>query len=118
MYVRPMAYLACSSVPYIIFELPSNIVLRKVGAKYWLSFIVLAFGVIMTGMAFVKTWEQLAACRVLLGFFEAGFFPAVRAPIPLAWFKCTDAIACSSALSSSVPGTLALRPSLESPYST
>lgn len=33
----------------------------------------------MTGMAFVKTWEQLAACRVILGVFEAGFFPAVRA---------------------------------------
>lgn len=32
---------------------------------------------VMTGMAFVKTWEQLAVCRIILGVFEAGFFPAV-----------------------------------------
>jgi len=63
-------------VPYIIFELPSNILLRKVGARYWLSGIVLAFGGIMTGMAYVTDWKQLAACRILLGVFEAGFFPA------------------------------------------
>ncbi|KAF9005279.1 MFS general substrate transporter [Hymenopellis radicata] len=63
-------------VPYIVFELPSNIVLRKVGAKYWLSSIVTGFGAIMLGMGFVKTWQQLAVCRVLLGVLEAGFFPA------------------------------------------
>ena len=62
----------------LLQELPSNIVLQKVGARYWLSGIVLAFGVITIGMAFVKTWEQLAVCRVLLGVFEAGFFPSVR----------------------------------------
>ncbi|KAK9900127.1 MFS general substrate transporter [Cystobasidium minutum MCA 4210] len=62
-------------VPYIIFELPSNIVLKKVGTKHWLAGITLGFGVIMTGMAFVKNWWQLAICRVLLGLLESGFFP-------------------------------------------
>lgn len=52
-------------------ELPSNIILRKVGARYWLSFIVLGFGAVMTGMAFVKQWWQLAICRVLLGLLES-----------------------------------------------
>lgn len=51
---------------------PSNILLRKVGARYWLASIVLAFGAIMTGMAYVTSWEQLAVCRVLLGVAEAG----------------------------------------------
>lgn len=62
-------------VPYIIFELPSNVLLRKLGARVWLSFIVFGFGVIMIGMAFVTQWWQLAICRVLLGLLEAGFFP-------------------------------------------
>lgn len=64
-------------VPYIILELPSNIALRKLGARYWLSAIVTLFGAVMIGMAFVTDWKQLAACRVLLGALEAGFFPAV-----------------------------------------
>lgn len=57
--------------------------LQKVGARYWLSGIVLAFGVITIGMAFVKTWEQLAVCRVLLGVFEAGFFPSDDPSLPI-----------------------------------
>lgn len=61
--------------PYIVFELPSNIVLRKLGARHWLSFIVVAWGAVMLGMGFVTSWTQLLACRVLLGLLEAGFFP-------------------------------------------
>ncbi|KAI5788283.1 major facilitator superfamily domain-containing protein [Geopyxis carbonaria] len=63
-------------IPYFIFELPSNIVLRKVGAAVWLSGIVLAWGSVMIGMGFVKDWKLLVVCRAILGFFEAGFFPA------------------------------------------
>lgn len=62
-------------VPYFLFELPSNIVLRRVGAAYWLGGICVAWGVVMIGMGFVKNWESLAALRTLLGLFEAGFFP-------------------------------------------
>ncbi|KAI5476832.1 hypothetical protein MNV49_007128 [Pseudohyphozyma bogoriensis] len=61
--------------PYVVFELPSNIVLRKVGCRNWLSLITLLWGSIMLGMAFVETWEQLMACRILLGLLESGFFP-------------------------------------------
>ncbi|TGZ77489.1 MFS general substrate transporter [Ascodesmis nigricans] len=62
-------------VPYFIFELPSNILLRKVGAAVWLSTIVLLWGIVMIGMGFVKTWVQLTILRTVLGLFEAGFFP-------------------------------------------
>lgn len=62
-------------VPYILFELPSNLVLKRLGARNWLSFIVIAWGAVMTGMAFVTDWRQLVACRVLLGVLESGFFP-------------------------------------------
>ncbi|KAK1922834.1 major facilitator superfamily domain-containing protein [Papiliotrema laurentii] len=62
-------------VPYIIFELPSNMVLRKVGTRYWLGGIVIAFGILTIGQGFTKHWWQFAICRVLLGVFESGFFP-------------------------------------------
>lgn len=61
--------------PYFFFELPSNIVLRRVGSANWLSFIAFAWGTVMLGQGFVKSYAALAACRALLGLFEAGFFP-------------------------------------------
>lgn len=60
---------------YFLLELPSNMVLRKVGVANWLSFIAFSWGVIMIGQAFAKNWWTLAICRVLLGSMEAGFFP-------------------------------------------
>lgn len=59
-------------IPYFIFELPSNIVLRKVGSANWLSFIAFSWGTVMLGQGFVQNWYGLAACRALLGLFEAG----------------------------------------------
>jgi MFS family permease len=64
-------------VPYILLELPSNILLRRVGPKAWLTFISLAWGSVQIGMGFVKSWQALVVCRVLLGALEAGFFPAL-----------------------------------------
>jgi len=63
--------------PYILLELPSNLVLRKIGPRYWLSFIVVSWGAVQLGMGFVPSWQSLAVCRVLLGVGEAGFFPAI-----------------------------------------
>ncbi|KAH7125140.1 major facilitator superfamily domain-containing protein [Dendryphion nanum] len=60
---------------YFLLELPSNMVLRKVGVANWLSFIAFSWGIIMIGQAFAKNWWTLAICRVLLGAMEAGFFP-------------------------------------------
>ncbi|KAH7183386.1 major facilitator superfamily domain-containing protein [Fusarium flagelliforme] len=62
-------------VPYIIFEVPSNIILKKVRPSIWLSFLVLSWGIVMTCMGVVQNFEGLVACRVILGVFEAGFFP-------------------------------------------
>lgn len=61
-------------VPYFLFELPSNILLRKVGAAKWLGSIVTMWGAVMIGMGFTNTWVQLTACRAILGLFEAGMF--------------------------------------------
>jgi MFS family permease len=60
---------------YAILELPSNIILRRIGSANWLSFIALSWGAVMIGQGFVKSWITLGICRLLLGAFEAGFFP-------------------------------------------
>ncbi|KAJ1331011.1 MFS transporter ACS family allantoate permease [Microdochium nivale] len=60
---------------YFLFEVPSNVVLRKVGASNWLSFLCFAWGVVTLGCGFSKYWTDVVVCRLLLGVFEAGFFP-------------------------------------------
>lgn len=49
---------------------------RKIGPRPHLSLITLLWGAVMIGMGFAKSWEQMAALRVVLGIFEAGFFPS------------------------------------------
>ncbi|KAF7361762.1 putative transporter C11D3.18C [Mycena venus] len=73
-------------VPYILFQLPSNVLLRFFGVRMWLTICVLGWGAAQLGMGFVRTWGQLAMCRVLLGLFEAGFFPALVFVITT-WYK-------------------------------
>lgn len=62
-------------ISYIIFEIPSNAVLHRLGAANCLSFYAVAWGFVTLGMGFLQSWEGLAVCRVLLGLFEAGFYP-------------------------------------------
>jgi MFS family permease len=62
-------------VTYIIFQFPATIVIKKLGPKPFLSSITLLWGAVMIGMGFVKNWEQMMGLRMVLGVFEAGFFP-------------------------------------------
>ncbi|KAF5380625.1 hypothetical protein D9615_004540 [Tricholomella constricta] len=73
-------------VPYILLQLPSNVVLRVLGARIWLTICVVGWGVAQLGMGFVPTWGYLVLCRVFLGVFEAGFFPALVFIITT-WYK-------------------------------
>lgn len=59
-------------VPYILFELPSNIVLRKIGPGIWLPALATLFGVVSMSCGFTYTWTELLGCRVVLGALEAG----------------------------------------------
>ena len=60
---------------YALFELPSNYVIRRIGARYWLSFLIIAWGCCVLGMGFIGDWRSLTALRAFLGVFEAGLFP-------------------------------------------
>ncbi|KAF1843935.1 MFS general substrate transporter [Cucurbitaria berberidis CBS 394.84] len=62
-------------VPYILFEVPSNLVLKKLAPSTWLSLIMVLWGISTIGMGLVNNYEGLLAMRVLLGLFEAGLFP-------------------------------------------
>ncbi|KAK5945628.1 hypothetical protein PMZ80_002833 [Knufia obscura] len=62
-------------IGYALFELPSNYVIRRIGARYWLSFLIVAWGFMVLAMGFIHTWTALAVLRAMLGTFEAGLFP-------------------------------------------
>ena len=63
-------------VSYAVCEVPSNLLLYRVGARRWFARIMLTWGLLAMGMMFVKTPVQFYAMRFLLGMAEAGFFPA------------------------------------------
>ncbi|KAF5490645.1 putative transporter [Colletotrichum fructicola] len=62
-------------IVYLFVEVPSNIVLKRVGPRFYLPFLVVGFGVVSLCTAFVKTYEGLAAARAFLGVFEGGAMP-------------------------------------------
>lgn len=76
-------------VPYIVFQPVSTVVIRKIGPRMHLSAITLAWGAVMIGMGFVRDFASLAALRVVLGFFEAGFFPACVYLLSTWYCRCT-----------------------------
>ncbi|MDM1768016.1 MFS transporter [Acinetobacter sichuanensis] len=64
-------------VGYIIFEVPSNLVMEKVGAKVWIARIMITWGILSGLTMFVTTPMQFYILRFLLGAAEAGFLPGV-----------------------------------------
>jgi MFS family permease len=64
-------------IGYFFFEVPSNILLKKFGARMWIARIMISWGVISACMIFVKGEWSFYAMRFLLGLAEAGFFPGV-----------------------------------------
>jgi ACS family tartrate transporter-like MFS transporter len=64
-------------VSYFVFEVPSNLLLEKVGARRWIARIMITWGLLAAGTAFVVGPKSFYAMRLLLGAAEAGFFPGV-----------------------------------------
>ncbi|KAF4548421.1 MFS-type transporter-like protein 76 [Elsinoe fawcettii] len=62
-------------ISYIVFQPPATILTRKIGPRIFLSALAFGWGVVMIGMGLVRTWPDLAGLRVILGVFEAGYFP-------------------------------------------
>ncbi|MBV1706449.1 MAG: MFS transporter [Hyphomicrobiales bacterium] len=108
-------------VSYFLFELPSNVLMEKVGARIWLARIMIVWGLIAAGMALVTGPISLLTMRFLLGAAEAGLFPGVilymtywfpiaRRAQFISWF--TLAIPLSGFLGSPISASLAQFPPL------
>jgi MFS transporter, ACS family, tartrate transporter len=64
-------------VGYFLFEIPSNLLLHKIGARKWIARILITWGAAAALTGFVQNVHQLYVARFLLGFAEAGYFPGI-----------------------------------------
>ena len=65
------------SLGYVIFGVPSNLALQRFGARRWLAWIMIVWGVLSASMMFIDSAASFYALRFLLGVAEAGFFPGI-----------------------------------------
>ncbi len=91
-------------IGYFFFEVPSNVLLKKFGARMWIARIMITWGVVSACMMFVKDEWTFYVMRFILGIAEAGFFPGVIFYLTLwypsklrssrtAWFVAAIAVA-------------------------
>src|SRR6516164_2523547 len=62
---------------YFLFEIPSNLVLHKIGARVWIARILITWGAVASLTGFVQSPNQLYIARFALGLAEAGYFPGI-----------------------------------------
>src|SRR6202045_262196 len=74
---------------YSIFEIPSNLLLHKIGARIWIARILITWGILATLTGFVHSVHQLYVVRFLLGLAEAGYFPGIALYLTY-WFRQRD----------------------------
>ena len=65
------------SIPYILVDVPSNLILKKVRAGLYLPSLIAAWGLVCCFMGFTKSFAGLIVCRLLLGLFEGGILGGV-----------------------------------------
>ncbi len=96
---------------YFIFEIPSNVILERVGARRWIARIMITWGLVSGAMALVTGPTSFLVVRFLLGVAEAGFFPGVLLYFTY-WFPAQYRARVVSALFLAVPGSNAAAASL------
>src|ERR1700733_9240179 len=64
-------------IGYFFFEVPSNIIMHRVGARIWIARIMITWGLVSGATLFVKTPMEFYGVRFVLGLAEAGFFPGI-----------------------------------------
>lgn len=94
-------------IGYCLFEVPSNLMMAKVGARRWIARILFTWGLIATCMALVQGPTSFLVMRFLLGVAEAGFFPAVILYLTF-WFPSRYRARIISIFMLSIPISLAI----------
>jgi len=74
---------------YTLFEIPSNVILARVGARRWIARIMISWGLVSAGMMFVRSASAFYVLRFALGAAEAGFFPGIIYCLTR-WFPTRD----------------------------
>lgn len=89
-------------IGYFLFEVPSNMILHKVGARVWIARIMITWGVIVILTGFVQSAAHLYILRFLLGVAEAGFFPGILLYFTY-WFRKRERAIATSVLILALP---------------
>lgn len=76
-------------IGYFFFEIPSNMIMHKVGARIWIARIMLSWGIIVILTGFAQSATHLYILRFLLGVAEAGFFPGIVLYLTY-WFRAQE----------------------------
>jgi MFS transporter, ACS family, tartrate transporter len=96
---------------YTLFEIPSNKILTKVGASLWIPRIMITWGLVTIGIAFVQGEVSLVVMRMFLGIAEAGFSPGVLFFLTL-WFPARVRGRVFSIIISFIAGSAVLLPAV------
>lgn len=75
-------------IPYLIFQFPSTYYVRLMSVRVFLSISCLLWGISILCSGLVKTWEQFLGMRILLGTFEAAFFPVTIYLLSTWYLRC------------------------------
>jgi len=87
---------------YFLFEIPSNLLLHRIGARVWIARILLSWGMVAMATGLIHTLHQLYLLRFLLGLAEAGYFPGIVLYLTY-WFPERDRAQAVAALAAAVP---------------
>lgn len=74
---RPSSAITITYIPYILTEIPSNLVIKKVGARTYIPLLCFTWGIISTLQCLVNNYAGFLACRFFLGMMEGGLFPGI-----------------------------------------
>lgn len=88
-------------IGYVVLEVPSNLLLQRIGARRTIARIMVLWGVVSAGMMFVRTPAEFYLARILLGAAEAGFFPGIVLYLTY-WFPAARRARVTSILLSAV----------------
>ena len=89
-------------IGYFLFEVPSNVMLNRYGARVWIARILITWGIVAAASAFVQSATQLYVLRFLLGVAEAGFFPGIIVYLTY-WFRNKEIATTVALFTAAIP---------------
>jgi ACS family tartrate transporter-like MFS transporter len=94
-------------IGYFLFEVPSNLILYRVGVRLWIARVMITWGIVSAASAFVIGPHSFYALRFLLGVAEAGFFPGIILYLSL-WFPARFRAVAAAAFMAAAPISTAI----------